>query len=351
MRSIPVLRPSKMRVYSMVRPRQLDEFPAAAQRAEALGFDGITLLELTVPPTLSAVACAMSTTNLHILTGVFVAFPRSPMSTAYDAWSIQALSKGRFQLGLGSQIKSHLKRRWSTEVLPVIPRMREYIESMRAIWDCWQNGTRLNYEGEHYNFNLMIPYYDPGPIEQPDLPVYLAAINKRMCQLTGALADGHLPGDPVTYKWYCESMLPNLELGAQSAGRTLNDIELGSHGFIGCANTDEGLERVIKGLRERIALYASTPDYKKMLDMHGWGDKLSTFIEMARAGQWTEMGHHVTDEMLDQYAIVGKPDEVVKKIGERFGNLASRIQLDDEWFDGLSDQDIRNLVNAIRAIP
>ena len=179
-----------MQVFSMVRPRQLDEFAAAATRAESLGFDGITLLELTVPPTLSAVACGMSTTRLDILTGVFVAFPRSPMSTAYDAWSIQALTRGRFRLGLGSQIKSHLRRRWSTEVLPVIPRMREYIESMRAIWDCWQNGTRLNYAGEHYQFDLMIPYYDPGPIASPEIPIYLAAINKRMCQLTGAIADG-----------------------------------------------------------------------------------------------------------------------------------------------------------------
>ena len=203
-----------MRVYSMVRPKHLQDFPAQAKRAETLGFDGITLLELTVPPTLSAVAAAMSTTKIDILTGIFVAFPRSPMATAYDAWSIQSLSSGRFQLGLGSQIKSHLRRRWSTEVLPVIPRMREYIESMRAIWDCWQNGSKLDYQGEIYQFNLMIPYFNPGPINNPTVPIYLAAINKRMCQLTGAIADGHLPGDPVTHRWFCEVMLPNLEKGA-----------------------------------------------------------------------------------------------------------------------------------------
>jgi probable F420-dependent oxidoreductase len=339
-----------MRVYSMIRPRQLQDFPAQAQRAESLGFDGITLLELTVPPTLSAVACAMSTTNLDILTGVFVAFPRSPMATAYDAWSIQSLSGGRLKLGLGSQIKTHLRRRWSTEVLPVIPRMREYIESMRAIWDCWQNGSRLQYAGEHYQFSLMIPYYDPGPIEHPQIPIYLAAINKRMCQLTGAIAHGHLPGDPVTHKWFCEMMLPNLEIGAQSVGRTLHDIDLGNHGFIGCARGEDALQRVRTGLRERIALYASTPDYKKMLDMHGWGDKLSTFIEMAREGKWQAMGDLVTDEMIEEYAVVGTPEEIPGKLKSRFGGITQRIQLDEEWFDGLSDDDIRTLVQGIQAI-
>ena len=339
-----------MRVYSMIRPSRLEGFPDEARRAEAIGYDGITLLELTVPPTLSAVASAMSTTKLEILTGILVAFPRSPMATAYDAWSIQSLSGGRFRLGLGSQIRSHLRRRWSTEVLPVIPRMREYIESLRAIWDCWQNGTRLDYAGEIYQFNLMIPYYDPGPIEHPKVPIYLAAINRRMCQLTGGLADGHLPGDPVTYKWFCEEMLPNLEEGAKQAGRGLADLDLGSHGFIGCAKSEAGLAQVRRGLRERIALYASTPDYKKMLEMHGWGDKLSQFIEMARAGKWQAMGELVTDQMLEQYAVVGTPDEVPAKLAERFGGVVSRIQLDEEWFEELSDDDIGALVSAIKQI-
>ena len=339
-----------MRVYSMVRPRRLEDFPERARRAESLGYDGVTLLELTVPPTLSAVATALNSTSLNILTGIFVAFPRSPMATAYDAWSIQSLSKGRFQLGLGSQIKSHLRRRWSTEVLPPVARMRDYVESMRAIWDCWQNGTRLDHHGDYYQFSLMIPYYDPGPIEHPKVPVYLAAINKLMCQLTGELGDGHLPGGPVTYKWFCEVMLPNLEIGAQRSGRELKDLDLGSHGFIGCAKTEAGLERVRQRLRKRIALYASTPDYKKLLDMHGWGDMLSTLIEMTRAGKWAEMGELITDEMMDQYAVVGTVDEVPGKLANRFAGVINRVQLDDEWFEELEEGDIRQLVSSIQSI-
>ena len=303
-----------------------------------------------MPPTLSAVATALSSTRLHILTGVFLAFPRSPMSTAYDAWAIQSLSRGRFQLGLGSQIKAHLRRRWSTEVLPPVARMRDYVQALRAIWDCWQNGTRLDYRGEYYQFDLMIPYYDPGPIEHAPVPIYLAAINRRMCQLTGELADGHQPGDPVTYKWFCEMILPNLEAGARRSGRTLRDLDLGSHGFIGCATSDRGLERVRGRLRERIALYASTPDYKKLLEMHGWDAMLSPLIEMSRAGQWREMGELVTDEMMEQYAVIGRPDDVVRKLRERFGGLVDRIQLDDEWFEDLADDDIRALVASIKAI-
>ena len=338
-----------MKVYSMVRPQRLEEFPAAIHRAETLGYDGVTLLELTVPPTLSAVTGAMTTEQINLLTGVFVAFPRSPMATAYDAWSIQSLSKGRFQLGLGSQIKAHLKRRFSTEVLPPVARMREYIASLRAIWDCWQNGTKLDYQGEYYQFSLMIPYYDPGPIERPNIPIYLAAINKKMCQLAGEIADGHLPGDPITDKWFNEVMLPNLEFGAKRAGRTLNDLDLGSYGFIGCATTESGLERVRQGLKQRIALYASTPEYEKILTLHGWNDiNLSMFIDMAREGRWQEMGGLVSDEMLAAYAVVALPQNLPNKLQQRFGTQINRLQIDETWFDGLSDHEISTLISAIK---
>lgn len=339
-----------MRVYSMVRPKRLEEFPQAIARAEKLGYDGVTLLELTVPPTLSATAGAMTTSHVNLLTGVFVAFPRSPMATAYDAWSIQSLSKGRFQLGIGSQIKAHLTRRFSMDYQPPVRRMRDYILALHAIWDCWQNGTRLDYEGEYYKFNLMIPYYDPGPLEYQRVPIHVAAINKFMCRLAGELADGHLPGDPITDKWHAEVMLPNLEIGAKRAGRTLKDLDLGSYGFIGCATTDAGISRVTEGLKERVAFYASTPEYEKMLDMHGWDVNLSDFIDMARQHKWQEMGRLVTDDMLDSYAVVAKPEDLPAAIKKRFGGAVNRLQMDESWFDGLSDQQIASLVAEIKLI-
>ena len=192
--------------------------------------------------------------------------------------------------------------------------------------------------------------YDPGPIEHQRPPVYLAAINKFMCRLTGEIADGHIPGDPVTYKWFCEEMLPNLEIGAKRAGRTLKDLDLGGHGFIGCAKTDAGLEEVHKRLRARIALYASTPEYKPMLDMHGWGDLFTPFIDLARAGKWDEMGDLVTEDMVDEYCVVGTPEELPGKLKKRFGGVTQRVQMDDEWILELDDDDHSKLVAAIQQI-
>ena len=196
----------------------------------------------------------------------------------------------------------------------------------------------------------MIPYYDPGPIDQPHVPIYLAAINKYMCRLTGEVADGHIPGDPVTYKWFCEMMLPNLEIGAKRSGRTLKDLDLGGHGFIGCGKTEADLEAVRKRLRRRVGLYASTPEYRPMLEMHGWENVFSPLIDLAREGKWAEMGDLVTDEMLDEYTVVGTLEDLPGKLKARFGGVTCRVQMDDEWFEGMSDDDIRTLVTAIQQI-
>tara|TARA_B110000495_G_scaffold192754_1_gene197251 strand:- start:1479 stop:2261 length:783 start_codon:yes stop_codon:yes gene_type:complete len=260
------------------------------------------------------------------------------------------MSKGRFQLGIGTQIKAHLTRRFGMEHLPPVKRMRDYIKALHAIWDCWQDGTRLNYQGEYYKHDLMIPYYNPGPLDVKRPPIYLAAINRLMCQLCGELADGHLPGDPITDKWFEQVMLPNLKIGAARAGRTLADLDLGSYGFIGCANTEEGLERVRAGLKQRVAFYASTPEYEKMLDLHGWDVNLSDFIAMAREHKWEEMGNLVSDEMLQSYAVIATPEELPAALKKRFGGYVDRLQIDETWFDGLSDDDVAALVVKLKKI-
>ena len=340
-----------MRVYSMVRPKKLSAMPEAMARAEWLGYDGTTLLELTVPPTLSAAAGAMMTEKIKMMSGVFVAFPRSPMATAYDAWSLNELSHGRFQLGLGSQIKAHLTRRFGMDYQPPVRRMKDYVKALHAIWDCWQNGTRLDYDGEYYKHNLMIPYYNPGPIESGIPEIHLAAINKLMCRLCGEVAEGHLPGDPITWKWHEEVMLPNIEIGLERSGRTFADIELGGYGFIGCATTDEGIDKVVRGLKERIALYASTPEYKEMLSMHGWSVSQEDFAALAREDKWEEMGNLVTDEMLEAYAVIARPDDLPAALRKRYGSKVDRIQIDETWFEGLSDDQVAKLVTEIKAIP
>jgi probable F420-dependent oxidoreductase len=339
-----------MRVYSMVRPKKLSEIPEAMARAERLGYDGTTLLELTVPPTLSAAAGAMTTKKIKMMSGVFVAFPRSPMATAYDAWSINELSGGRFQLGIGSQIKAHLTRRFGMDFQPPVRRMKDYIKALRAIWECWQNGTRLDYDGIYYKHNLMIPYYNPGPLETGLPEIHLAAINKFMCRLCGELTDGHLPGDPITWKWHEEIMLPNLEIGVERSGRTLKDLDLGGYGFIGCATTDAGIDQVVTGLKERVALYASTPEYAEMLEMHGWDVGVSDFIELSRENKWKEMGNLVSDKMLEAYSVIAKPEDLPSALKKRYGGKVNRIQVDETWFDGLSDDQVAKLVSEIKEI-
>ncbi len=339
-----------MRVYSMVRPKRLSEMPGAMARAERLGYDGTTLLELTVPPTLSAAAGAMTTKRIKMMSGVLVAFPRSPMATAYDAWSLNELSGGRFQLGIGSQIKAHLTRRFGMDFQPPVRRMKDYVKALRAIWSCWQDGSRLDYDGIYYKHNLMIPYYNPGPLGTGLPEIHLAAINKFMCRLCGELADGHLPGDPITWKWHEEVMLPNLEIGLKRSGRKLKELELGGYGFIGCATTDAGIDVVVKGLKERVALYASTPEYKHMLSMHGWTVSQEDFAALAREGKWEEMGHLVTDEMLEAYAVIARPDDLPGALKKRYGGKVDRIQIDETWFEGLSDEQVARLVTGIKQI-
>ncbi|MCP4047374.1 MAG: TIGR03617 family F420-dependent LLM class oxidoreductase [Gammaproteobacteria bacterium] len=339
-----------MRVYSMVRPKKLSEIPEAMARAERLGYDGTTLLELTVPPTLSAAAGAMMTKKIKMLSGVFVAFPRSPMATAYDAWAINELSGGRFQLGIGSQIKAHLTRRFGMDFQPPVRRMKDYIKALRAIWECWQNGTKLDYDGIYYKHNLMIPYYNPGPLETGLPEIHLAAINKFMCRLCGELTDGHLPGDPITWKWHEEIMLPNLEIGLERSGRTLKDLDLGGYGFIGCATTDAGIDHVATGLKERVALYASTPEYAEMLEMHGWDVGVADFIELSRENKWKEMGNLVSDKMLEAYSVIARPDDLPAALRKRYGGKVNRIQIDETWFDGLSDDQVAKLVGEIKKI-
>ena len=340
-----------MRVYSMVRPKKLSQMPDAMERAEKLGYDGTTLLELTVPPTLSAAAGAMKTKNIKLMSGVFVAFPRSPMATAYDAWALNELTGGRFQLGIGSQIKAHLIRRFGMDFQPPIRRMKDYINALNAIWDCWQNGSKLDYDGVYYKHNLMIPYYNPGPLNTGKPQIHLAAINKLMCRLCGEVAEGHLPGDPITWKWHEEVMLPNLEIGLERSGRTLKDLDLGGYGFIGCANTAEDISKVAKGLKERVALYASTPEYAEMLSMHGFKVTQEDFAALTRENKWEEMGELVSDEKLDAYALITTPEELPASIAKRYGGKVDRIQIDETRFEGLSDDQVEQLVNEIKKIP
>ena len=337
-----------MKVTAPIDAKQLSDIPRRAARAEALGFDSIALPELTLDPFLSSTLAAEHTQRAGIHTAIALAFPRSPMTTAYMAWNLQALAGGRFELGLGTQVKGHIVRRFSTPWLSPGPRLREYVESLRAIWDTWQNGTSLQYQGEHYNFSLMIPVFDPGPIDHPHIPVSISAVNAYMLRLAGELTDGVQLHSFCTDKYVADVVLPTVEDGAKRAGRSLRDVAITGGGFIVAETPGKDLDAQIAGLRQRIAFYASTRTYKPVMDVHGWGDVTLELHRLSLQGQWKEMAALITDEMVDAFAVVGPHDALPSLIEKRFGGWASSVTL------GLSDapdDDLKRLIEKIKRIP
>ena len=336
-----------MKVTAQLDTNKLSEISEMAARAEALGFNSIALPELTLDPFLASTLATEHTRRAEIKTAIALAFPRSPMTTAYMAWNLQALSGGRFELGLGTQVKGHNERRFSTPWLSPGPRLREYVESLRAIWDTWQNGTPLQYQGKFYNFSLMIPVFDPGPIPHPPIPISISAVNTYMLRLAGELTDGVQLHSFCTDKYVSDVVLPTVEEGSKRAGRSLKDVEIAGGGFIISHSPGENIDSRIAALRQRIAFYASTRTYKPVMDVHGWGDVTLELHSLSLKGRWKDMPNLITDEMIDAFAVIGPYDALPGLIEKRFGGWASSVSL------GLSDapdEQLKTLIEEIKQI-
>ena len=316
-----------MKVYTSLPVEELREIPAQAQRAEALGFDGIAFSELAHDVFLEVALALEHTERIHAGPAITIAFARSPMAIAYASWDLQRLSNGRFELGLGTQVKGHNERRFSVPWTPPAPRMREYAQALRAIWDCYQNGTPLSYQGKHYSFTLMTPEFSPGKIDHPNIPIYIAAVGAAMSRVTGEAYDGVLPHSFTTPKYFQEVTLPQLEEGARRAGRTASDLMIDGGGFIATGPTEETVHRARETIRYRIAWYGSTRTYKVVMDLHEWGDTCLKLHELSVAKDWKAMPKLVTDTMLDTFCISGTYDEIVPKMRERYSSDVSRISL------------------------
>lgn len=323
--------------------QRLDDVATAAKEAEDLGYDGIYTTETKSDPFIPLALAATATRKVNLATAVAIAFPRSPMTVALVAWDLQRLSKGRFILGLGTQVKGHIERRYSTTWTAPGPRLREYVLSLRAIWDCWQNGTPLNFQGRYYNFSLMPPDFNPGPIEHPRIPIEIAAINEYNCRLAGEICDG-IRTHPITSKKYLsEFILPNVETGARKSGRSLASIQIVASPLIATGRTDEEVSRAAESVRRRLAFYASTRTYKPVLDIHGWGSTVSTLHRLSVQGRWEEMPRQITDEMLETFAIIGTYDTLVDQIKQRYGGLATRVSFGIP----INDDDDRRMLSSM----
>jgi len=305
----------------------LDRVGDEARLAEALGYDGIVCEETKDDPFIVLSLAAQATRRLGLATGVAIAFPRAPAVTALAAWTLQLLSKGRFTLGLGSQVKGHIERRFGMSWTPPGPWMRDYVGALRAIWACWQDGgTKLDYQSEHYKLSLMVPLFAPPPIEHPGIPIQLAAVNPFMCQVAGEVADGIRAHPVCTPRYIEEVMLPAARKGAAKTGRDFGKFQMAVMPLIATAPDKVGLEARVRDVRARIAFYASTPTYLIAFETQGYGDVARELQAYSRAQRWDEMPGFISDEMLDHYVLVGTHDEIAGKLRERFAGVASHLE-------------------------
>ena len=304
----------------------LSQIPQLARQAEGLGFDGIWTSETAHDAFLPLVLAAEHSNRISLGTSIAVAFPRSPAILAHIAWDLARYSEGRFIIGLGPQVKGHNERRLGVKWDRPVAKMREIILAMRAFWDCWQHGTRLNFRGEFFNLSLMSPFFNPGPHDYPHIPVYISAVNKLMCQLAGELCDGvHL--HPLhTTRYIEEFALPNITIGLKKAGRSRQEIEMSATVFVVPTDDAEKAREYEFGARQQISFYASTPSYRVVMELHGWSDIAERLSHLAARGRWAEMPHLITEEMMAEFVVSGTWAELPAKIKAKYaGGLLDRV--------------------------
>jgi probable F420-dependent oxidoreductase len=305
----------------------VDAGASAAVQAEKDGYDGWFAVETQIDPFLGCLLAAERTERIEIGTGIAVAFARNPMTVALQANDVQALSGGRFILGLGSQIKPHITRRYSMPWSHPAPRMREFILAIRAIWDTWATGAELNFEGEFYSHTLMAPFFDPGPNPHGNPKIMLAAVGPLMTQTAGEVADGVLIHGFSTERYLREATLPALEKGFEKAGRTREGFEVTAPAFVVARDTEEELAEGVATIKQQIGFYGSTPAYKPVLELHGWGELGDDLKAMTKKGEWDKLGSMIDDEILNTFAVIGTPEEAIAEVKRRYGDVCTRITM------------------------
>jgi probable F420-dependent oxidoreductase len=307
---------------------ELSKAGTSAKETEAAGYDGAWSAETAHDPFLPLLLAAEHTEHLELGTSIAVAFARNPMTLAQIGWDLQSFSKGRFILGLGSQIKPHITKRFSMEWSHPAPRMREMILAIRAIWDTWQNGTPLAFRGDFYTHTLMTPFFTPDPSDLGEFGVpkiFLAGVGELMTEVAGEVCDGFICHGFTTERYLREVTLPALARGRAKAGNTMEGFEIVGPSFVVTGNNEAEMSAAGAATRQQIAFYGSTPAYKGVLELHGWDGLHEELNGMSKKGGWVEMGNLIDDEILNTFAVVAEPEQVASELLRRYGDVVQRI--------------------------
>jgi probable F420-dependent oxidoreductase len=306
-------------------PNRLERVVEAVSNLEQQGYDGGWTAETSHDPFLPLLLAAEHTSRLGLGTNIAVAFARNPMTVANVAWDLQAYSKGRFILGLGTQIQPHIEKRFSMPWSHPARRMREFVSALHAIWSTWTDGTRLSFEGDFYTHKIMTPMFTPEPHPYSVPKVFVAAVGEVMTEMCGEVADGHL-GHPMVSKRYLDEVtMPALLRGMGTSGRDRADFEVSCEVMVATGENDDEVVAAATATRKQIAFYGSTPAYRKVLELHGWGDLHTELNRLSKQGEWDAMGSLIDDEMLAAFAVVGPVEQVGDALKDRCDGVVDRV--------------------------
>jgi len=336
-----------MKIDAALTTTALMDVPDAARAIEAAGFDGIFSFEGQHDPFFPLLLAAEHTERVRLTPAVAIAFARNPMTVAQQAYDLNLASQGRFALGLGTQIRTHIEKRYSMPWSRPAARMREFVLALRAIWAAWHEGEKLDFRGDFYSHTLMTPFFNPGPSPYGVPQVFLAGVGPRMTEVAGEVADGFLVHPFSNEKFMRETTIPALERGAAAAGRTLADLEIAFPLMAVIGDTDDEIASERDKLRMRIAFYGSTPAYKVVLDAHGWGDLQPELNRLSKAGDWATMNTLVTDEIVEAFAVVGRPEDIGPEVMRRYGDMVQRVSFDTP--SRLDPAVVARVIDGIRA--
>ncbi len=314
-----------MKVDGGIGGMRIEDIARTARELEEVGYDGGLTAETQHDPFFPLLIAAEHTEHLELSTSIAVAFARNPMNLANIGYDLQAFSGGRFRLGLGSQIKAHIEKRFSMPWSHPAARMRELVLAIRAIWSSWNSGAPLDFRGEFYRHTLMTPFFNPGPNPHGNPKIVLAAVGEKMTEVAGEVADGIILHGFTTERYVREVTLPALERGWAKSDRSRSDFEISGPLFVVTGTSDEELDKAREGTKQQIAFYGSTPAYRGVLERHGWGDLQDDLNRLSKQGQWVEMGDLITDEILEAFAVVAAPEDIPKALLARYGDVVDRL--------------------------